>query len=207
MCLRIYLLDFIKDLNDKNEEARKYQSIMIRCNQKGKVSGALFENGKSHPKMQNLTDVILGRKYSYSPNGFFQINLPVYELALKEIKQNIETQNILDLYAGVGSIGLSVTSPEQKLILVESNKDAFKELRHNCNGSSSRAVLDKSENVPNYIQSEQTVILDPPRAGCDRKLIEALISSTPKVIIYLSCNPITQARDISILMTKYNLEY
>ncbi len=198
--------NIVQDLNDKNEEARKYQSIMIRCNQKGKVSSALFENGKSHPKMQNLTDVILGRKYAYSPNGFFQINLPVYELALKEIKQNIETQNILDLYAGVGSIGLSVTSLEQKLILVESNKDAFQELKQNSKCSSCNAILDKSENVPSYIQPEQTVILDPPRAGCDRKLIEALISSTPKVIIYLSCNPITQARDISILMTKYNLE-
>ena len=198
--------NIIQNLNDHHAEARKYQSIMIRCNQKGEVSTALFENGKPHPKMQNLTDIILERKYSYSPNGFFQINLPVYELVLQEIKKHITTQNILDLYAGVGSIGLSISSEEQNLILVESNKDAFQELEQNCNKSSARAILDKSENVPNYIQPEQTVILDPPRAGCDRKLINELNKTTPESIIYLSCNPITQARDLSILLENYNLE-
>ena len=198
--------NIIQSLNDRHAEARRYQSVMIRCNQKGEVSSALFENGKPHPKMQNLTDTILGHEYSYSPNGFFQINLPVYELVLKEIKKHITTQNILDLYAGVGSIGLSINSEERNLILVESNKAAFQELEHNCSKSSARAILDKSENVPNYIQPEQTVILDPPRAGCDKKLINELNKITPESIIYLSCNPITQARDLSMLLGNYSLE-
>ena len=60
--------------------------------------------------------------------------------------------------------------------------------------------------MPNYIQPEQTVILDPPRAGCDRKLINELNKTTLESIIYLSCNPITQARDLSILLENYSLE-
>ena len=51
-----------------------------------------------------------------------------------------------------------------------------------------------------YIAPDEVVILDPPRAGCDKKLIEKLIEKKPKKIIYLSCNPITQVRDLEILI-------
>ena len=121
----------IDDLNARGEEARKYQSLLLRCNQAGEVSGGLYENGKPHPVFDNLTDTILGHEYSYSPNGFFQINLPVYELALKEIKKHIETDKVLDLYAGVGTIGLSVAR-DHNLTLVEVDKFAFSELEKNC---------------------------------------------------------------------------
>ena len=121
----------INDLNSRHEEARKYQSILLRCNQNGEVSGGLYENHKPHPVFKNLTDDILGQTYSYSPNGFFQINLPVYELALKEIKKHISTDNILDLYAGVGTIGLSVAR-DKHLVLVENNKAAYTEMCKNC---------------------------------------------------------------------------
>ena len=66
--------EIVTDLNVRHEEARKYQSLLLRCNQKGEVSGGLFENGKPHPVFDNLKDTILGYEYSYSPNGFFQIN-------------------------------------------------------------------------------------------------------------------------------------
>lgn len=195
----------IDNLNAKNEEARKYQSILIRCNQSGEISSALFENGKPHPKMKNLSDTILCKKYSYSPNGFFQINIPVYEMVLEEIKKHIDTKVILDLYAGVGTIGLSVADQDMNLTLVESNEAAFSELSENCNTRLAKPVLDKSENVPGYIQPDQTVILDPPRAGCDEKLLETLNQKLPQKVIYLSCNPITQARDIAKLIQNYEI--
>ena len=194
----------IDDLNKNHEEARKYQSLLLRCNQNGEVSGGLFENGRSHPKFKNLTDTILGHKYSYSPNGFFQINLPVYEMALTEIKSHIKTNEVLDLYAGVGTIGLSVAR-DKFLTLVEVDKSAFEELKNNARDLNATTILDKSENVTNYIAPDQTVILDPPRAGCDRKLIDKLLEIKPAKIIYLSCNPSTQARDIKLLLEKYKI--
>ncbi|MBR3329536.1 class I SAM-dependent RNA methyltransferase [Candidatus Saccharibacteria bacterium] len=224
--------NIINDLNSRHEEARKYQSLLLRCNQKGEVSGGLYENHQPHPKFPNLTDTILGQTYSYSPNGFFQINLPVYELALKEIQKHINTDNVLDLYAGVGTIGLSV-APTKNLTLVEVDKNAFDEMTKNCNqvfferirshdegeradpvttgvGDASRekrpdAILDKSENILDYISPDQTVILDPPRAGCDHKLIDKLNEIKPSTIIYLSCNPATQARDIKLLLNNYQI--
>ena len=225
----------VNDLNSRHEEARKYQSILLRCNQNGEVSGGLYENHKPHPVFKNLTDDILGQTYSYSPNGFFQINLPVYELALKEIKKHINTDNVLDLYAGVGTIGLSVACDRQ-LTLVEVDKSACAELDKNCKntiiedrtrltrsgmseaspvttGRSERvrndsilAVNAKSEEVLDYLEPDQTVILDPPRAGCDAKLINKLLETTPQKIIYLSCNPATQARDVKMLLDKYKIE-
>ena len=221
--------EIVDNLNSKNEEARKYQSLLLRCNQKGEVSGGLYENYKAHPKFQNLTDQIFNNTYSYSPNGFFQINLPVYELALNEIKKHIETDEALDLYAGVGTIGLSVAH-NKKLTLVECDKFAFGELQKNCREilinspegvrlglaprsapegeliSTPHAILSKSEEALNYITSNQTVILDPPRSGCDKKLIEKLLEKTPTKIIYLSCNPATQARDVKLLLEKYQIE-
>ncbi|MBR5647663.1 class I SAM-dependent RNA methyltransferase [Candidatus Saccharibacteria bacterium] len=233
----------IDDLNARGEEARKYQSLLLRCDQFGKVSGGLYENGKPHPVFNNLTDSILGYEYSYSPNGFFQINLPVYELALKEIKKHISTDKVLDLYAGVGTIGLSVAR-DKNLTLAEVDKFAFSELARNifvedsprltrsgfsegspvtlapwdanCRRQTGRtervrnenilAVLAKSEEVLDYIAPDQTVILDPPRAGCDEKLINKLNEEKPEKIIYLSCNPATQARDIKILLENYRID-
>ena len=219
----------VADLNSRHEEARKYQSLLLRCNQAGEVQGGLYENKKPHPKFAPLTDDLLGQTYSYSPNGFFQINLPVYELALQEIQKHISTDEVLDLYSGVGTIGLSVAR-DKNLTLVEVDKSAYAEMVRNCkrvNGPFSEdrklgrtassvseekwsgallPILDKSENVLKYIRSDQTVILDPPRSGCDRKLIDKLLETKPKKIIYLSCNPATQARDIKILLEKYHLE-
>ena len=240
----------ITDLNSHGEEARKYQSLLLRCNQAGEVSGGLYENGRPHPIFPRLTDKILGHTYSYSPNGFFQINLPVYELALTEIKRHITTDHVLDLYAGVGTIGLS-TARDHQLTLVECDWFAYDEMLRNItiedisepgkarisaghpwrrdgrtrvrnsnilsatNKSNGRtrvrngnilAILDKSENALNYIEPAQTVILDPPRSGCDIKLINKLNEIKPAKIIYLSCNPATQARDIKLLLTNYSID-
>ncbi len=197
--------EIVAELNEKHEEARKYQTLLLRCNQDGRVSGGLYENHQPHPIFNNLTDTILGQSYSYSPNGFFQINLPVYEMALKEIKKHITTDKVLDLYAGVGTIGLSVAR-DKTLTLVEVDKSAASELVKNCENSNATPIQAKSEEVLDYIEPDQTVILDPPRAGCDKKLIDQLLNITPETIIYLSCNPTTQARDIKSLLTKYQIE-
>ncbi len=195
----------IDQLNAEHAEARTYQSLLMRCDQQGNTSGDLFTNGKSHPQMPPLHDTLCGYNYTYSPNGFFQINLPVYERVLKDIQPHITTQKVLDLYAGVGSIGLSVAR-DKNLTLVEVNGAAFVEMQNNTTGTSAKCVLAKSEDVTDFITPDCTVILDPPRAGCDAKLIEQLNAVQPTTIIYLSCNPITQARDITMLQKKYVIE-
>lgn len=188
----------IAELNEKHAEARKYQSILLRANQNDEVSGGLIENHQPRPKFNQLQDTILGQTYSYSPNGFFQINLPVYEMALREIRRHISTAKVLDLYAGVGTIGLSVAR-DKDLTLVECDKPAYLEMERNCHGTHARPVLAKSEEALAYIAPDQTVIVDPPRAGCRPELLAKFLEVQPETIIYLSCNPATQARDLKIL--------
>lgn len=125
-------------------------------------------------------------------------------MVLKEIEKHITTNKVLDLYSGVGSIGLSVAH-DKELTLVEVNGAAFEEMQKNAAGTKTNCVLAKSEDVTEYIAPDQTVILDPPRAGCDMKLIEKLNEVKPKTIVYLSCNPITQARDIAALGDNYKI--
>jgi len=194
----------VDQLNANHAEARNYQSLLLRTSQDGEVSGGLYENRRPHPDFPVLHDTILGYNYSYSPNGFFQINLPVYEMALTEICQHIKTNRVLDLYAGVGTIGLSVAR-DKELVMVECDGSAFQELRRNCAGTSAKVVHARSEEALEYIEPDQTVIVDPPRAGCDAKLVEKLLETTPPSIIYLSCNPITQARDVKMLEEKYHI--
>ena len=195
----------VDQLNARHAEARTYQSLLLRCNQQGKVSGDLFVNGQPHPIMTNLSDELLGQNYTYSPNGFFQINLPVYELALQAIAKEIHTEKVLDLYAGVGSIGLSVAR-DKDLTLVEVNGAAYQEMQNNAqNLPNTTCILDKSENVASYITPDCTVILDPPRAGCEASLIHAINEVQPEKLIYLSCNPVTQARDLAMLAEAYQI--
>jgi 23S rRNA (uracil1939-C5)-methyltransferase len=213
----------VDDLNARNEPARKYQSLVVRCDKLGQVSSALFENGRPHPVMKNLSDRLLGHEFSYSPNGFFQINLPVYEMALTEIKKHIATDNVVDLYAGVGTIGLSVAA-DKNLTLVETNPAAFSELEQNVQTvitgtptpslrvpakQSSVAkitpIMAKTENSLNFIKPDSTIIVDPPRAGLDDSVVAKLYKVSPPTIIYLSCNPTTQARDIAKLLPKYQI--
>lgn len=196
--------EIINQLNANRAEARNYQSLLLRSNQHGEVSGGLYENNRPHPNFPVLRDTILGHEYSYSPNGFFQINLPVYEMALAKIREHIKTSKVLDLYAGVGTIGLSVAR-DRELTLVECDGSAFRELQKNCIGTSARVIHARSEDALEYIAPDQTVIVDPPRAGCDAKLIEKLLKVLPPSVIYLSCNPITQARDVQMLEDKYHI--
>lgn len=208
-----HALNAIDELNQSKTDSRNFQSLLLRSNQQREVQGGLFENNKPHPVFPNLTDSILGQTYSYSPNGFFQINLPVYEQVLHKIKKFIQdSKKVIDLYAGVGTIGLSVAS-DKNLTLVEVNASAFQELSSNTQriidvtkNTFLTHLLAKSEDVTSLITHDATIIVDPPRAGCHHSLVQRLIEVKPQKIVYLSCNPITQVRDLSHLLPFYQIE-
>ena len=206
-------MEIIDELNLRQEDSRKYQSLLLRCNRQGEVSGGLYENYQPHPVFKNLTDKILEYKFSYSPNGFFQINLPEYEKVLRKIKDFIKDQNkVVDLYSGVGTIGLTVAG-DKNLTLVEVDKFAHGELLNNIetvkssNGNSNiTGILAKSETIYDHITHDSTVIVDPPRSGCDTTLIETIKQKLPEKLVYLSCNPITQVRDLDSLLNYYEIK-
>ena len=156
-----------------------------------------------------LSDTILGVAFNYACEGFFQVNIPVYEKALSDMKAWIncnEKLPILDLYSGVGTIGLTIGGDD--VTLVEINEHAVAEMQRNIaklNRPSAKAILAPSEKSLEYITGKQIVIVDPPRAGLHADVTNRLLETEPPRIIYLSCNPVTQARDVSLLQEKYKI--
>lgn len=153
-----------------------------------------------------LSDTILGTPFTYATEGFFQINLPVYEQALRDMATWVPNgQSAVDLYSGVGTIGLTIGGDE--VTLVELNEHAVREMRQNIAslGINATAVLAASEEALDYISNDKTIIVDPPRAGLHEDVIKALLEKSPNRIIYLSCNPVTQARDIARLASGYGI--
>lgn len=153
----------------------------------------------------SLSDTILGVPFRYATEGFFQINLPIYEAALKEMQKWVENKQTVDLYSGVGTIGLTIGG--DGTTLVEIDEHAVREMRQNIMrlDVDAHAVLAPSEKALDYITSDKTIIVDPPRAGLHQIVIERLLEQQPSRIIYLSCNPVTQARDVQKLGDIYGV--
>lgn len=153
-----------------------------------------------------LGDEILGVPFTYATEGFFQINLPVYEQALRDMQEWVAPDRpAIDLYSGVGSIGLTIGG--ENVTLIESNEHAVREMERNIAalGRNATAILAPSEKALDHISGEATIIVDPPRAGLHEDVISRLLETSPRRIIYLSCNPVTQARDAARLAEKYGV--
>ncbi len=155
-----------------------------------------------------LTDTILDIPFTYAVEGFFQINLPVYEQALLDMKEWVEPgKPSVDLYSGVGTIGLTIGG--DNVTMVEINEHAVREMERNITAlqreKAAKAILAPSEQVLENITAEATIIVDPPRAGLHEDVVTKLLEVAPARIIYLSCNPVTQARDVALLAEKYGI--
>lgn len=153
-----------------------------------------------------LTDKIAGTKFSYATEGFFQVNLPLYETALSDMKHWLKPGPVVDMYSGVGTIGLTIGG--DSVTLVELDPYAVGEMHRNIERlgrTGATAVHAASENALDYITSDATIILDPPRAGLHTAVIDKLLDERPERIVYLSCNPVTQARDVARLAQQYGI--
>lgn len=157
---------------------------------------------------KNLTDTILGIPFSYATEGFFQINLPVYEQALRDMSAWVDQDKpLVDMYSGVGTIGLTIGS--SKTSLIEINESAVEEMEKNIvklgKITTHKAIHAPSEKSLDCITGAETIILDPPRAGLHESVIAKILAVRPSRIIYLSCNPVTQARDTALLGEVYGI--
>ncbi|MFI5212494.1 MAG: class I SAM-dependent RNA methyltransferase [Candidatus Saccharimonadales bacterium] len=157
----------------------------------------------------SLTDTILDVPFTYAVEGFFQINLPVYEQALRDMREWIPVDKpAVDLYSGVGTIGLTIGGDH--VTMVEINEHAVREMERNITAlqreTAAKAILAPSETALEHITTSSTIIVDPPRAGLHEDVVAKLLTALPDRIVYLSCNPVTQARDVALLCAeKYGI--
>ena len=161
-----------------------------------------------------IFDELGNYKFKISPLSFYQTN-PVqtealYEKAI-EYANLTGTETILDLYCGIGTIGIFASSKAKQVYGIEIIENAIKDAKENAkinNITNAKFYCGDVEKVlPQIIDKNkikpQVVFVDPPRKGLDQKTITTLLNLEPKKIIYISCNPSTLARDIASLHQKY----
>ncbi len=156
-----------------------------------------------------IKDTLCGIEFKISPHSFYQIN-PVmteklYNRAL-EYADISDTDTVLDVYCGIGTISLAAAKKAKKAVGIEIVEQAVINARENARDNSienAEFFADSAENaVPKLIESgmkPDIVILDPPRKGSDEATLKAIVSAAPKRIVYVSCNPSTLARDARYL--------
>jgi 23S rRNA (uracil1939-C5)-methyltransferase len=154
-----------------------------------------------------LTDELLGRQFTYDSDSFFQVNIPVFEAALGRIKEHGQADTLVDMYAGVGSIGLSVADNKVQLVEADAATAAMARINAETDAIDAEVIEAPTEKVLDYIPTDRTVIFDPPRAGLHDKVVQRTLEAKPPKIIYLSCNPATQARDLALLQDAYEITY
>jgi len=152
--------------------------------------------------------------YQISAPSFFQIN-PVQTKALYEIAINqadLKNKVVIDAHVGAGGVALYAAKHAQEIIGVDIVQAAITDGQKNAelNGvANMRFICGAAEDViPPIINeiSPQVIFLDPPRKGCERPLLDAIVSAKIERIVYISCDPATFARDVKILCQGgYNL--
>lgn len=148
-----------------------------------------------------------------SPDSFFQVNTDqakkLYDLVLKYASLT-DTDNVLDLYCGTGTIGLYLSHYCKKVFGIEINKDAILDARENqkLNHVSNIDFVcsDVAKFVDKIDDSYSVIVVDPPRSGLDSKTVSYLKKWKAKRIVYVSCDPVTLARDLNLLKEVYEVK-
>jgi len=152
-----------------------------------------------------LSDNILGHDICYDVNSFFQVNLPIFCTALQQIIKHTKGQkNIVDMYSGVGTIGIAIGA--NSLVELDNGNVAMAK-QNTASLKNIQVVAASAEQATESITNDSCVVFDPPRAGLHQKLTTQLLEIQPSKIIYLSCNPATQARDLAILQHHYKVTH
>ncbi|MCA0970501.1 23S rRNA (uracil(1939)-C(5))-methyltransferase RlmD [Halobacillus litoralis] len=156
-----------------------------------------------------ITDTLCGLEFEISAKSFYQIN-PVqteklYGKAI-EMAELTGKETVIDAYCGIGTIGLVASKKAGKVIGVEVNKDAVKDAIRNAkrNGVNNARFYqgDAGEFMVDMAargEKADVVIMDPPRSGSDEAFLSSVVKLKPEKVVYVSCNPETQARDMAYL--------
>ena len=155
-----------------------------------------------------IEETLLGRQFRLSADSFFQVNPEqtekLYSVAAGYLEG--EVQELLDLYCGVGSIGICLADRAKHLTGVEIVERAVRDAEENAriNGLHNTRFLaaDAGTAAAQLLRegcSPDAIVVDPPRKGLDAACIDAICEMAPRQLIYISCNPSTQARDVALL--------
>lgn len=154
----------------------------------------------------HITDVLCGKRFLISPASFYQINRDQTENLYKKAIDLMEldgAETVLDAYCGAGTIGIVAAEHAKRVLSVELNPAAIRDAKQNAKLNAVDNIAFVNADSRDYAKelvaagkSVDAAFIDPPRAGCTASFLNALAKLDPKKIVYISCNPETQARDI-----------
>jgi len=155
---------------------------------------------------------VLEREFRVSADSFFQVNISVAERLIEHILEQIEldrNSQVLDVYAGVGLFSGFIAGQAAQVVAVESAESACADFVVNLDEFDHIELYQAPAELvlPDLDLQPDLVLLDPPRAGLDVKVVDALVRMGPDTIVYVSCDPATMARDAKRLVKGgYRLE-
>ncbi len=158
---------------------------------------------------ETIKDIFLDNEFLIAPASFYQVNKPqaerLYEKAF-EYADFKGDETLLDLYCGIGSIGLSAYKKVKKLIGVEVVPQAIENAKKNAelnNAKNTEFICGDAKKAAKELLQKglkpDVIIIDPPRQGCDKEVIESITQMAPQKVVMISCNPSTAARDTKLL--------
>jgi len=180
------------------------------------ISKTLDESGFSDEEIrlvygrEYIVDEILGKKFEIGFRSFFQVNTlqaeRLYKKAIEFAKFN-GSERVIDAYCGIGSIALSIADKVNKVFGVEIVKSAVTDAKRNARINGIKNALFELGHVDEVLLKWKgfnfdAIIVDPPRKGCSKELLNTIIDMKIPKIIYISCNPATLQRDLEYLLEK-----
>lgn len=175
------------------------------------IIGILWNNKCVYGKSSFLEEKD-GMKYKVHANAFFQVNPYISEKIVKDVLTCFEKEDdILDLYCGVGFFSLRLAKYTHYVTGIELDQNAILDAKKN-------AYLNHLENVSFHVgkvedilkkisMKKKKIIVDPPRSGLHKTVINIFLENKPEKIVYISCNPITLVRDLKLLLNDYQITF
>ena len=216
----------IKYLNVKNGEviirSNYNNELLIWIKSKNKVKPYLDYLKKNHKIIgivindnlyygdKSFIEIINHQLFVVSYDSFFQVNRHICSKLFKLVNEYIaDNEIILDLYCGVGTLGINASLKVKKVYGIEIVKNAIVNAAMNAKINKRNNILhmlgDVKSELPKIKDQVNTIIVDPPRAGLDKSVVRTIMNFKPGKIIYISCDPMTLARDLKLLCKKYDL--
>ena len=154
--------------------------------------------------------------YIINPKSFYQTNSRQAQRLYSFVAEMAElrsTDTLYDLYTGTGTIAIFLAGKCRRVVGIEYVEEAIADARLNARRNGYDNTTFYAGDMAKVLTSEfitanghpDVVVTDPPRAGMHEKVVEQLLAAAPRTIVYVSCNPATQARDLQLLAAKYEV--
>ena len=172
---------------------------------------SLYLNNKHLYGTKTITETLGNYQFLISPASFFQVNhnqtINLYNQVKTYLGQN--NNEVLDLYCGTGTIGIYVSEYCKEVTGIELNQSSVIDAHNNIKLNNLKNIEIKHGDVGTILDEKNTydaIIVDPPRSGLDKKTRDTLLKIRSPKLIYISCNPITLARDLNDLKEYYDIK-